>query len=249
VSAGLEVADLAVAYGAVTAVHGVSFTVAPGEIVALLGANGAGKSSTLKAVAGLLRPARGQILYGGRPIAGLTADRVVARGISLCPEGRQVFGVMTVEDNLLLGAYLRPQSAAARMQAAFDLFPVLRERRHALAGTLSGGEQQMLAMARALMAEPSLLLLDEPSLGLAPILAERVVETVRRIRDGGTAVLLVEQNAGLALDVADRGLVLETGRIALAGPADELARNPYVRSAYLGEDGDVGDAGGEAPAG
>jgi branched-chain amino acid transport system ATP-binding protein len=235
----LEVEDLFVGYGPIVAVRGVSLTVQEGEVVALLGANGAGKTTTLKAIAGLLSPRAGRIRWGDRDLGGLSADRVVALGISLCPEGRSIFGPMTVEDNLLLGAFLRPREAPATLAQVYELFPVLRERRHALAGNLSGGEQQMLAIGRALMAQPRLLLLDEPSLGLAPVLADRMMETVKEIRRRGTAVLLVEQNASLALEVADRAVVLEAGTVALAGSAQELRDNPHVRSAYLGEDDPV----------
>jgi branched-chain amino acid transport system ATP-binding protein len=232
----LEVEELSVAYGHIVAVRGVSLTVEEGEVVALLGANGAGKTTTLKAIAGLLRPRSGHIRWGGREIGGLSADRVVAQGISLCPEGRSIFGPMTVEENLLLGAFLRPRQASVTLRQVYDLFPVLHERRHSLAGTLSGGEQQMLAIGRSLMAEPNLFLLDEPSLGLAPVLADRMMDTVREIRRRGTAVLLVEQNATLALEVADRALVLEAGSVALTGSAAALRDDPHVRAAYLGDD-------------
>ncbi len=234
--ARLEVSSLSVGYGHIVAVRDLSLTVGEGEVVAVLGANGAGKTTTLKAIAGLLRPRAGSIRWDGREIGGLSADRVVAAGVALCPEGRSVFGPMSVEENLLLGAFLRPHEAAQSLAAVYELFPVLVERRRSLAGTLSGGEQQMLAIGRALMAAPRLFLLDEPSLGLAPVLADRMMDTVRQIRESGTAVLLVEQNATLALEVADRAIVLEAGEAVLSGTAAALRNDPHVRAAYLGEE-------------
>jgi len=237
----LEVRDLTVAYGHIRAVRDVSFHVDEGEVVAVLGANGAGKTTTLKAVAGLVRPRSGSVVWDGRELGGRPCHEAVALGISLCPEGRQVFGPMTVEENLLLGAFLRPREGSADLAKVYAMFPVLRERRHALGGTLSGGEQQMLAIGRALMAAPRIFLLDEPSLGLAPLLAGRILDTVREIRAQGTSVLLVEQNAALALEVADRAVVLEAGEVVLSGAAPALRDDPHVRAAYLGED-DAGEA-------
>ena len=231
----LEIQDLAVYYGKRRAVEGVSLTVGRGEIVTLLGANGSGKSTTLRAISGLVRPARGRIRYEGRDITRLPADAIVAAGISHAPEGRELFVEFTVLENLLAGGHTVARAeVGARLEAAFQLFPVLRERRAQLAGTLSGGEQQMLAIARALMARPRLLLLDEPSLGLAPLLAREIFRTIRRINEDGVAVLLVEQNARRALRLAARGYVLETGRVAVSGTSGELGENPRVRSAYLG---------------
>ena len=233
--AALEIHDLVVYYGKRRAVEGVSLTVGRGEIVTLLGANGSGKSTTLRAISGLVRPARGRIVYEGRDITKVPADRIVAAGISHVPEGREIFPEFTVAENLLVGGHTVARGdVEERLGNALRLFPVLRERRLQLAGTLSGGEQQMLAIARALMTRPRLLLLDEPSLGLAPMLAREIFRTIRHINEGGVAVLLVEQNARRALRLAARGYVLETGRVVVAGTSGELAENPRVRSAYLG---------------
>jgi branched-chain amino acid transport system ATP-binding protein len=235
VSVLLELRDLDVLYGKRRALAGVSLTVARGEIVALLGANGAGKSTTLRAVSGLVRPARGRVVYGGRDLARMSADAIVAAGIGHVPEGREIFTAFTVEENLRVGGHLATASAVvAGLDRAFTLFPILRERRRQLAGTLSGGEQQMLAIARALMASPRLLLLDEPSLGLAPLLAREIFRVIRQINEGGVTILLVEQNARRALGLAHRGYVLETGRLVAAGVAAALAADPRIRSAYLG---------------
>ncbi len=235
VEAALEIHDLVVYYGKRRAVEGVSLTVGQGEIVTLLGANGSGKSTTLRAVSGLVRPARGRIVYEGRDITKAPADRIVAAGISHVPEGRDVFPEFTVLENLLVGGHTVPRGEVEEgLEGAFGLFPVLRERRLQPAGTLSGGEQQMLAIARALMTRPRLLLLDEPSLGLAPMLAREIFRTIRHINQDGVAVLLVEQNARRALRLAARGYVLETGRVVVAGTSRELGENPRVRSAYLG---------------
>jgi branched-chain amino acid transport system ATP-binding protein len=226
-----------VAYGQRRALEGVSLTVGPGEIVTLLGANGSGKSTTLRAISGLVRPSRGAIRYEGRDLGRAPADAIVAAGVSHVPEGREVFVEFSVLDNLLVGAHTVPARAvASRLEQAYALFPVLRERRRQRAGTLSGGEQQMLAIARALMTRPSLLLLDEPSLGLAPRLVQEIFAVIRRINAEGVAVLLVEQNARAALALAARGYVLETGRVVAAGASADLAGDPRIRAAYLGLD-------------
>ena len=232
----LEVGDLHVYYGEIHALKGISLRVAQGEIVALLGNNGAGKTTTLKTISGLLKPRQGRVLLEGRPIHQLAPHEIVARGVAQSPEGRKIFNRLTVTENLEMGAYLRVDAAVREdMDRVFELFPRLRERRQQTAGTLSGGEQQMLAMGRALMARPRILLLDEPSMGLAPILVEQIFETVADINRQGTTILLVEQNAAIALSVAHRGYVLETGSIALTGGADELSEHPEVQRAYLGE--------------
>jgi branched-chain amino acid transport system ATP-binding protein len=234
-SAVLEVTDLGVSYGQRRALDGVSLTVAPGEIVTLLGANGSGKSTTLRTISGLVRSARGAVRYGARDLTRLSADAIVAAGIGHVPEGRDIFPEFSVLDNLLVGAHTVPaRDVPARLQAAYALFPVLHERRRQRAGTLSGGEQQMLAIARALMTRPSLLLLDEPSLGLAPLLVREIFGVIRRVNADGVAVLLVEQNARASLALAARGYVLETGRVVAAGPSRELAVDPRIRAAYLG---------------
>jgi branched-chain amino acid transport system ATP-binding protein len=238
VTPALEIDDVAVYYDKRRALEGVTLTVGRGEIVTLLGANGAGKSTTLRAVSGLVRPARGQIRYEGRTISGATADAIVAVGIGHVPEGREIFPEFTVLENLLVGGHTVPRrQIGGRLEDAFRLFPVLRERRLQRAGTLSGGEQQMLAIARALMARPRLLLLDEPSLGLAPLLSREIFEVIRRINADGVSVLVVEQNARRALALAARGYVLETGRLVASGPSASLAADPRVRTAYLGLDG------------
>jgi branched-chain amino acid transport system ATP-binding protein len=231
----LEIEDLSVAYGQRRALAGVSLTVREGEIVTLLGANGSGKSTTLRAVSRLVRPQRGRITFGGRDLARLSADAVVAAGIGHVPEGRDVFVEFSVRENLLAGAHTVPRrEIAPRLAAAYAAFPVLRERQAQRAGTLSGGEQQMLAIARALMTRPRLLLLDEPSLGLAPRLVREIFAVIERINRDGVTVLLVEQNARRALAIAARGYVLETGRVAVEGPSAELAADPRIRAAYLG---------------
>ena len=232
----LRVDYLSVAYGVIEALHGISLEVDEGEIVALIGSNGAGKTTTLNAISGIVPARSGKIVFAGRPIQGTPAPKVVGLGISQVPEGRHIFAEMTVQENLELGAYLRRDLAGVRQDAdyVFDLFPILRERRHQVAGTLSGGEQQMLAIGRALMARPRLLLLDEPSMGLAPLLVQQVFAILETINAQGTTILLVEQNAHMALKVAQRAYVLETGRIALAGGASELAASPEVQRAYLG---------------
>ena len=232
----LEVRDLCVSYGGMPALKGVSLTVAAGEIVALLGNNGAGKTTTLKTVSGLLVPRAGEVLLDGEPLRGTPPHLIVRKGIAHVPEGRHVFNRLTVRENLEMGAYARSDPrVAADLDRVLALFPRLRERRRQTAGTLSGGEQQMLAIGRALMASPRLLLLDEPSMGLAPLLVEQIFETVQSINRQGTTILLVEQNAALALEVAKRAYVLETGSIVLSGAAADLVRNEDVRRAYLGE--------------
>ena len=234
----LTVDDIHVFYGNIAAVKGISLTVYPGEIVTLIGGNGAGKSTTMRTISGLLKPKRGEIHFEGERVSGLKGHEVAQRGIAQSPEGRRIFPRMTVTENLELGAFLRNDKAAiaADMDRVFELFPRLKERLVQKSGTLSGGEQQMLAMGRALMASPKLLLLDEPSMGLAPVLVESVFETIRKVNEQGTTVLLVEQNALVALNIADHAYVLETGLITLEGPAKELADNDEVRKAYLGED-------------
>ena len=232
----LRVDDLHVYYGKIHALKGVTLDVRRGEIVALLGNNGAGKTTTLKSVSGLLAPRRGALILEGRPLEGVPPHDIVARGIAHVPEGRRIFNRLTVRENLMMGAYLRNDAGVAHdLERVFALFPRLEERVGQVAGTLSGGEQQMLAIGRALMASPRLLLLDEPSMGLAPVLVEQIFQTIADINRQGMTMLLVEQNAAMALAIAHRGYVLETGTIALAGTAAELAENPDVRRAYLGE--------------
>ncbi len=234
----LRVDDIHVYYGNIAAVKGISFEVYQGEIVTLIGGNGAGKSTTMRTVSGLLRPKRGEIHFEGQKVSDLKGHEVAARGIAQSPEGRRIFPRMTVAENLELGAFLRndKEAIAGDMERVFDLFPRLKERIAQRAGTLSGGEQQMLAMGRALMAQPRLLLLDEPSMGLAPVLVDVVFETIQRVNAEGVTVLLVEQNALAALNIGSYAYVLETGHISLEGPAQELAHNDEVRKAYLGED-------------
>ena len=228
--------DIHVYYGNIAAVKGLSITVMPGEIVTLLGPNGAGKSTTLRTISGLLRPRQGGVFFEGDRLDGVQAHEVVQRGIAQAPEGRRIFPRMSVDENLVLGAFLRRDRAevAADKQNVFELFPRLRERITQKAGTMSGGEQQMLAVARALMARPRLLLLDEPSMGLAPVLVDLIFATIQRIREQGTTVLLVEQNALAALGVADRAYVLESGLLKLTGKASDLAKDPEIVRAYLG---------------
>jgi branched-chain amino acid transport system ATP-binding protein len=232
----LDVSGLEIAYGGIKAVKGIAIEVHEGELVTLIGANGAGKTTTLKALAGLLRPSRGRIEYNGRDITGTPAHELVGLGLALVPEGRGVFARLTVEENLAMGAYIRRDAAvAADFERAYALFPRLAERRRQLAGTLSGGEQQMLAIARALMSRPKLLLLDEPSMGLAPLMVQKIFETIKAVAAEGVTLLLVEQNAKRALEVCNRGYVMESGTIALADSAAALLVNPEVRRAYLGE--------------
>lgn len=233
----LKVNNINISYGAIHAIHDLSLEVNPGEIVTLIGANGAGKTSTLRAISGLNVIKSGEISYDGKIISNIGAHKIVAHGISQVPEGRRVFGDQTIEENLLLGAYLRKNKTEvkASMEEVFALFPRVKERRKQLAGTMSGGEQQMLAIGRALMAKPKLLLLDEPSMGLAPIVVEEIFEIIKNIRKTGTTILLVEQNANAALQIADRGYVLETGSVVLNGLAQDLLHDDSVRKAYLGE--------------
>ncbi len=232
----LEVENIQVYYGEIHALKGISLQVGQGEIVALLGNNGAGKTTTLKTISALLRPRSGRVLLEDQPIHDLPPHEIVARGVAHAPEGRKIFNRLTVTENLEMGAYLRSDGTVAEdMERVFALFPRLKERRTQVAGTLSGGEQQMLAIGRALMARPRILLLDEPSMGLAPILVEQIFQTVEDINRQGTTILLVEQNAAMALSIAHRGYVLETGAIALTGSATELQEHPEVRRAYLGE--------------
>jgi branched-chain amino acid transport system ATP-binding protein len=233
----LELHGVDVHYGAIHALRGISFRVGQGEIVTLIGANGAGKTTTLRAVSGMLRPSAGQIRYEGSEISGFKPHRLVARGLCHAPEGRGIFPNLTVTENLKLGAFLRRDGGAIAedMERGFTLFPRLKERALQMAGTLSGGEQQMLAIARALMARPRLLLLDEPSLGLAPTLVETIFSIVQEINKAGVTILLVEQNAHLALGIANHGYVLETGTVVQSGTGQELLRSPEVRKAYLGE--------------
>jgi len=232
----LEVTDLHVYYGEIHALKGISFRVGQGEIVTLLGNNGAGKTTTLRTLSGLLAPRRGDVRFEGASLLGVAPHDVVLKGITHVPEGRRIFNRLSVVENLEMGAYTRGDSAVAQdMDHVFTTFPRLKERRTQVAGTLSGGEQQMRAIGRALMARPRLLLLDEPSMGLAPVLVEQIFETVLAINREGVTILLVEQNAAMALSIAERGYVLETGRLPLEGGARELADNPEVRRAYLGE--------------
>jgi branched-chain amino acid transport system ATP-binding protein len=232
----LELKDVEVSYGNIRALKGVSLRVADGELVTLIGSNGAGKSTTLKTISGLLRPKAGTLTYNGRSIDHLAAHQIVALGISHCPEGRRVFAQLSVAENLRLGAVQRRDRAAIQRDAehVYALFPILKERSKQPAGTLSGGEQQMLAISRALMGRPKLLLLDEPSLGLSPLLVQAIFDTIQRLKREGTTILLVEQNARLALDVADRAYVMETGRITLEGPTAELKHDAQVEHTYLG---------------
>jgi branched-chain amino acid transport system ATP-binding protein len=233
----LEVEDLHVAYGKIEAVKGISFAVEQGQVVTLIGTNGAGKTTTLRTISGLLRPSAGKIFFEGRPIHGTPAHEIVSLGLAHSPEGRHIFPRMTIEENLLLGAYLRKDGQIHEdVDKSYAMFPILGERRTQAAGTLSGGEQQMLAMARALMCKPRLLMLDEPSMGLSPIMMQQIMATIAELKSAGTTILLVEQNAQAALSLADQGHVLEVGRIALSGPGSELLHDEQVRKTYLGEE-------------
>lgn len=233
----LSVKDLEVSYGAIRAVKGISFHVNKGEIVTLIGANGAGKTTTLHAISALLKPKAGEITFCGTPITHTEAHKIIRLGLAQVPEGRRVFSQLTVQQNLELGAYTRTDSSeaiAADYEMVFELLPRLKERRKQLAGTLSGGEQQMLAIGRALMSSPRMLLMDEPSMGLSPLLVQEIFNIIRNVNRDGVTILLVEQNAKMALEVANRAYVLETGTIAMSGEASELANDPKVRNAYLG---------------
>ena len=233
----LSLQDVHIGYGGIKAVKGISIEVAQHELVCLIGANGAGKSTTLKAISGLLIPTKGTITYNGDDIAGQAAYKIAKKGLRLVPEGRGVFPILTIEENLQMGAYTRndKQGIALDIERMFALFPRLKERRSQTAGTLSGGEQQMLAIGRALMAKPKLLLLDEPSMGLAPIMVQKIFEVVREVSSTGVTILLIEQNARLALEISARGYVMDGGLITLAGESKALLADPKVREAYLGE--------------
>lgn len=231
----LEVRDLNVAYGGIEAVRGISFDVPEGQVVTLIGANGAGKSSTLRSIVGLEKPAAGSIRFQGAELNGMNTEIIVTKGITLVPEGRRVFVNLTVAENLRMGAYMRKDSIDADLDWVYGLFPRLKERSWQPAGTLSGGEQQMLAIARALMSRPKLIMMDEPSLGLAPIIVQGVFDIIREINHQGVTILLVEQNANMALKAADIGYVMETGRITMSGPGSELAENEEIKAAYLGK--------------
>mgnify|MGYP000927830750 CR=1 FL=1 len=231
----LEVKDLNVSYGGIKAVKDISFAVPKGEVVTLIGANGAGKSSTLRSIVGLVKPESGSILLKGEELAGMPTEQIVTKGITLVPEGRRVFPDMTVAENLKIGAYMRKDSLDEDMNWVYDLFIRLKERSWQLAGTLSGGEQQMLAIGRALMSRPEIIMMDEPSLGLAPIIVKGVFDIIREINKQGVTILLVEQNANMALKAANLGYVMETGRITLSGTGAELLENEAVKAAYLGK--------------
>ena len=231
----LKVTDLHVYYGSIHAIKGVSFEVEENEIVTRIGANGAGKSTTLNTIAGLLNPRQGHIEFAGKDITTLKASRVISQGLALCPEGRRIFQQLTVRENLEMGGYTRPASELdTSLENVFTRFPRLKERQRQVAGTLSGGEQQMLAMGRALMSKPRLLMLDEPSMGLAPILVEQIFDIIQELHEAGTTILLVEQNAQMALSIASQAYVLETGSISKSGSAEELMHDDDVRKAYLG---------------
>ena len=231
----LKVDNIHVYYGAIHAIKGISFEVEEGEIVTLIGANGAGKSTTLNTIAGLLKPREGSITFDGKNITGMSASKMVYNGMALCPEGRRIFQQMTVRENLEMGGFSRPNAEIdASIEDVFNRFPRLREREKQIAGTLSGGEQQMLAMGRALMSKPKLLMLDEPSMGLAPILVEQIFDIIKELHQAGTTILLVEQNAQMALSIADRAYVLGTGMVTMSGPAAEVLADDRVRAAYLG---------------
>ena len=231
----LALERLEVSYGGIRAVKGIDIAVEPGELVCLIGANGAGKTTTLRAITGLVPPAGGRIRYDGEDITGWRVHKIARRGLALVPEGRGVFAQLTIEENLAMGAYARSGDVSADFERSFTLFPRLKERRRQTAGTLSGGEQQMLAIARALMSRPKLLLLDEPSMGLAPLMVEKIFDVIRAIAAEGVTMLLVEQNARLALEVSRRAYVLEGGLVALSGEAGALLHDPRIRESYLGE--------------
>jgi len=238
VTALLKVEDLRVAYGKIEAVKGISFSVEAGQVVTLIGTNGAGKTTTLRTLSGLLKPVGGQIVFDGKPLTGVPAHKIVALGLAHSPEGRHIFPRLSIAENLHLGAFLRKDKDGIEqdIQRAYELFPILGERRKQAAGTLSGGEQQMLAMGRALMSRPKLLMLDEPSMGLSPIMMQKIMATIAELKSQGTTILLVEQNAQAALSLADQGHVMEVGSIVLSGSGQELLHDESVRKAYLGED-------------
>lgn len=231
----LEIKDLSVNFGGIKAVNDISLSVEKGKIITLIGANGAGKSTILKSVSGTIKPQSGEIIFEGENICGLSPDKIVSRGVTLVPEGRRVFPNLTVLENLKIGAYLRKDSLASDIEYVYSLFPRLKERNWQLAGTLSGGEQQMLAVGRALMARPKLIMMDEPSLGLAPLVVKDIFNIIKTINESGITVLLIEQNANMALKTADYGFVIETGNITLSGTGDELLNNESVKEAYLGK--------------
>ena len=231
----LEIKGLVVSYGGIEAVKGIDLTVEQGTIVTLIGSNGAGKSTTLKTIAGLVKPKSGSITFQGEPLLGKSTDQIVSRGVTLVPEGRRVFPNLTVEENLRIGAYLRKESIRDDLDRVYALFPRLKEREWQMAGTLSGGEQQMLAVGRALMAKPQLVMMDEPSLGLAPIVVRGIFDIIREINAQGITVLLIEQNANMALKIADQAYVMQTGAITMSGTGRELAENEEVKAAYLGK--------------
>ncbi len=231
----LKVEGINVYYGSIHAIKGVSFTVNEGEIVTLIGANGAGKSTILNTISGLLRSKTGSIEFAGQPIGHVAPHKIVGMGLAQCPEGRRIFLQMTVQENLDMGAFTQPNSSIpGGIEKVYEKFPRLKERRKQVAGTLSGGEQQMLAMGRAMMSNPKLVMLDEPSMGLAPLLVEQIFDIIKELHQAGTTILLVEQNAAMALEVADRAYVLETGKIAMSGSGRELAESPAIKEAYLG---------------
>jgi branched-chain amino acid transport system ATP-binding protein len=230
----LRLSDIDTFYGEIHILQGVSLEVGEGELVCLLGGNASGKSTTLKTILGIVRPRRGSVEFGGEDVTGRSTSYRIGRGMAIVPENRRLFAPMTVHENLQMGAYLRKDGYEEALERVFELFPLLRERRKQLAGTLSGGEQQMVAMGRALMSQPKLLLMDEPSMGLAPILVERNFEIIQQVHESGVAVLVVEQNANVSLAIADRGYVLQTGRVVLAGAAKELLADEGLRKAYLG---------------
>jgi branched-chain amino acid transport system ATP-binding protein len=240
----LKIENLEASYGAIKALHGISLEVAEGELVALLGINGAGKSTTLKSITGVLRPIKGTVTFAGENIANRTPEAIAKRGISLVPEGREIFGTLTVEENLRLGAFLtyKRDRYKADLDEVFELFPILKERFHQAGGLLSGGEQQMLAIARALMARPKLIMLDEPSLGLSPTMTDQIFELIGHLRERGSTILLVEQNAERALEIVDRAYLLANGLVEHSGTAEEIKRQVDIASVYLGDDNEVVDS-------
>ncbi len=231
----LKVENLKVNFGGIEAVKGISFDVNEGEIVTLIGSNGAGKTTTLRTIAGVVKPTFGKITFDGKDITGAEPSSIVKMGVTLCPEGRRIFPDMTVLENIKIGAYLRDDNLADDIAKCHRLFPILKERSNQIAGTLSGGEQQMLAVARSLMSKPKIMMLDEPSLGLAPLVVKNIFEIIKTINDEGTTILLIEQNANMALRIADKAYVLETGNISMEGSGKELLANPKIKEAYLGK--------------